>query len=174
MRGKLKFLALFFGPLLSTACGSSGSNAPLNTVARVDLNRYLGEWHEVARYPNSFQKDCYKSKAEYSLKENGDVRVLNTCRKGSPDGELKSAEGTAWIMDKGTNAKLKVRFFWPFSGDYWIIDLGEDYDYAVVGEPSREYLWILSRNPQMDDATYQGVLSRIRENGYDPDRLIRR
>jgi len=145
---------------------------PLEVVPRVDVKRYLGSWYEIARYPNFFQKGCVDSKADYYLRDDGDIRVVNTCREERPDGRFKSAKGKAWIVDKTTNAKLKVRFFWPFSGDYWIIDLGENYEYAVVGEPGRKYLWILSRRKTMDKKTYEEICRRLREKGYDPDKLI--
>jgi apolipoprotein D and lipocalin family protein len=145
---------------------------PLQVVPQVDVKRYLGSWYEIARYPNRFQKGCVDSRADYRLRPDGDIRVLNTCRKDNPEGPVKSAEGRAWIVDKNTNAKLKVRFFWPFSGDYWIIDLGENYEYAVVGEPKRKYLWILSRRPAMDPESYQEILGRLKETGYDPGKLM--
>jgi apolipoprotein D and lipocalin family protein len=145
---------------------------PLQVVPQVDVKRYLGSWYEIARYPNRFQKGCVDSRADYRLRPDGDIRVLNTCRKDNPEGPMKSAEGRAWIVDKNTNAKLKVRFFWPFSGDYWIIDLGENYEYAVVGEPKRKYLWILSRRPAMDPESYQEILERLKEKGYDPGKLM--
>jgi apolipoprotein D and lipocalin family protein len=100
------------------------------------------------------------------------IGVLNQCLKG-PDRKLSSAKGKAWVVDKETNAKLKVSFFWPFSGDYWIIDLGENYDYAVVGHPIRKYLWILSRTPQMDEAIYQRILENLHKQSYDTNKLTR-
>ena len=107
----------------------------------------------------------------YLLRDDGTVGVLNSCRKS--DGTITSNKGTAKVVDPATNAKLKVTFFWPFSGDYWILDLAPDYSYAVVGEPSRKYLWILSRTPQMDEATYREITERIRFLGYDPARLLK-
>jgi apolipoprotein D and lipocalin family protein len=98
--------------------------------------------------------------------------VLNQCRKG-PGGEISSAKGKARVVDTETNAKLKVSFFWPFSGDYWIIDLGEKYDYAVIGHPTRKYLWILSRTPQMDENLYRQILLRLAKQSYDTGKLIR-
>ena len=172
--GRRAALALGGGMLLC-ACAAAGANmsGELATVPSVDLKRYLGTWHEIARYPNSFQKRCYRSTATYSLRDDGDIKVVNACRKDRPDGEEKSIEGKAWVVDKATNAKLKVRFFWPFSGKYWIIDLGKDYEYAVVGEPGRGYLWILSRTPTMDDKVFEGIAGRLRLNGYDPSKLVR-
>jgi apolipoprotein D and lipocalin family protein len=163
-------LHLGFG-LLTTLVGCS-SQPPLDVVDRVELDRYMGKWYEIARYPTSFQEGCVGSTAEYSLKEDGAVRVVNRCRKADK-AEFDEIEGTARVVDPATNAKLKVTFFWPFSGDYWIIDLGEDYEYSVVGEPRRKYLWILSRSPEMDEGTYTAILNRLPEKGYDPSRLIR-
>lgn len=145
---------------------------PLTTVPHVDLDRYLGEWYEIARYPNRFEKECDSDvTAVYSLRKDGRIGVVNSCRK--EDGAPKESSGYAKIVDNKSNAKLKVTFFWPFYGDYWIIDLDPDYRYAVVSEPGRKYLWVLSRTPQMDPAQYQQVLSRIRELGFDPARLIK-
>ena len=148
-------------------------SAPLTTVSHVDLNRYMGEWYEIARYPNSFQKGCVGSKATYTLLDDGKVSVLNECYDGSFSGKLRSAKGKAWVIDKNTNAKLKVSFFWPFSGDYWIIDLGKNYEYAVIGHPKRKYLWILSRTKEMDEGIYEGILSLLRDKQYDTSKLIK-
>ena len=86
---------------------------------------------------------------------------------------MTSARGKAWVVDETNHAKLKVRFFWPFWGSYWIIDLGKDYDYAVVGHPSRKYLWVLSRTPEMDDVLYYEILGKISQQGYDTSKLVR-
>jgi len=144
---------------------------PLTTVPSVDLDRYTGEWFEIARYPNRFENDCDSDvTAVYTLRSDGKIQVVNSCRKAN--GVPKESGGPAKVVESKTNAKLKVTFFWPFSGDYWIVDLDPDYRYAVVSEPKRKYLWILSRTPQMDPAQYQQVLSRIRQLGFDPSRLI--
>lgn len=140
----------------------------LETVAKVDVQRYMGRWYEIASFPQSFQKGCSCTVAEYKLLENGKVNVTNSC---NVDGKMKVATGKAWVTDKSTNAKLKVSFFWPFSGKYWIIDLADDYSYAVVGHPNRKYLWILSRTPQMDKQQYEGILERIRAKGFDTTQL---
>src|SRR5512141_3275960 len=110
----------------------------LQTVQRVDLGRYVGTWYEIANFPQSFQRGCTGTTATYTLREDGDIDVLNRCRKGSLDGEEKSALGRARVVDRSTNAKLEVGFFRPFWGDYWIIDLSDDYSYAVVGHPGRD------------------------------------
>jgi len=159
---------------LSSACTFKRKDllSPLQVVPHVDLKRYVGTWHEIARYPHRFQEGCAESSATYTLLENGKIGVLNQCRKG-PDQKLSSAKGKAWVVDKETNAKLKVSFVWPFSGDYWIIDLGENYEYAVVGHPSRKYLWILSRTPQMDEVLYQRILEKLQKQSYDISKLMR-
>jgi len=153
------------------ACASAPS-MPLEVVPSVDLSRYVGKWYEIAGFPTWFQRGCSGSTAFYSLRDDGSIGVLNQCRK-TPDGVLDSAEGAAWVTDPATNAKLKVQFFWPFSGDYWIIGLGRDYEYAVVGHPSRDYLWILSRTPQMDTALYERLLKQAHQKGYDVSRLVK-
>jgi apolipoprotein D and lipocalin family protein len=166
--------AVVFALLLSfsTAQAESSAGSPLRVVESVDLNRYSGRWYEIARYANRFQRDCESdTTAVYTLRKDGRVQVVNSCRKA--DGKTKTAKGTAKVADKATNAKLRVTFFWPFSGDYWVIGLSPDYRYAIVGEPKRKYLWILSRTPEMDEATYKGVLEQIRAAGYDPDKLIK-
>jgi apolipoprotein D and lipocalin family protein len=146
---------------------------PLKVVTFVDLNRYAGTWYEIARYPNRFQKGCVGTTAIYNIRKDGRIDVLNQCRKGTLDGEISSVKGTAWVVDNKTNAKLKVSFFWPFSGHYWIIDLGENYEYAVVGHPDRKYLWILSRKPKMNEKTYDHILQNLKFQFYDTNKLIR-
>jgi len=170
----LLILALGSTLFLSTACtlGRKEWAPPLQVVPQVNLERYTGTWFEIARFPHRFQEGCVASSATYTLRSDGTIEVLNQCRKGSPDGEISSVRGKAWVVDKETNAKLKVSFFWPFSGAYWIIDLGENYEYAVVGHPNRKYLWILSRTPQMEDSLYQRILERLRNQSYDLSKLI--
>jgi apolipoprotein D and lipocalin family protein len=143
----------------------------LEVVPHVDIQKYLGVWYEIATIPQRFQKGCVGVTAEYKLRPDGDIDVLNTCRKGTLDGKVGSVRGKAWIVDKKTNAKLSVRFFWPFSGAYWIIELDPDYRWAVVGHPNRSYLWILSRTPQMEAALYDELIRRIEAKGYDTTRI---
>lgn len=156
-----------------TSGGARADLPPLETVPEVDLQRYLGTWYEIARIPQRFQRGCTATTATYSLEEDGDIRVLNRCRKGSLDGPLDEAEGRARVVDEETNAKLEVSFFGPFWGDYWILELGPDYEYAVVGHPSRDYLWILSRSPTMEPELYQAILRRLEGQGYETERLVR-
>jgi apolipoprotein D and lipocalin family protein len=164
-------MALLGMTLMIYSC--AGNKQPLETVPYVDLERYLGKWYEIASYPAWFQRGCTASTAEYSLLQDGNIRVINRCRKESPSGSLKEAKGKAEILDPKTNAKLKVWFFWPFKGKYWIIDLDKDYQWVVVGEPSREYLWILSRTPSMDPDLYRQITEKLPQKGYHPEKLRR-
>ncbi|MFH1703871.1 MAG: lipocalin family protein [Nitrospirota bacterium] len=158
---------------LACTSGMKKASPPLKVVTFVDLNRYAGTWYEIARFPNRFQKGCVGTTATYTLRKDGKIDVLNQCRKGTLDGEISSVKGTAWVVDNKTNAKLKVSFFWPFSGRYWIIELGEDYEYAVVGHPNRKYLWILSRSPRMDKKIYNLILEKLKLQFYDTNKLIK-
>jgi len=146
---------------------------PLETVAHVDLARYVGNWYEIASFPQSFQRGCVATTAAYTIRADGDIDVLNRCRRDTLDGPEKSALGRARVVDTATNAKLEVSFFRPFWGDYWIVDLGAEYDFAVVGHPGRDYLWILSRTPTMPEATYASILARLQARSYDTSRLKR-
>lgn len=150
---------------------AANAQTPLEVVEHVDLERYLGKWYEIASYPAWFAKNCTGVTAEYSRRENGQIRVVNRCRKGSLDGRLKEAKGRAKVVDSQTRAKLKVSFFGPFWGDYWIIDLDPEYRWAVVGEPRRKYLWILSRTPTLEKHILDGILSRLIDKGYDTESL---
>jgi apolipoprotein D and lipocalin family protein len=145
---------------------------PLKTVEFVELDRYVGQWYEIARYHHKFQEGCVGSKATYSLRDDGKINVINECYEKSFSGKLRTAKGKAWVVDKETNARLKVSFFWPFAGDYWIIDIGQDYEYAVIGHPDRKYLWILSRTPEMDENVYQSILARLQKQEYNTAKLV--
>ncbi|HEY5592789.1 MAG TPA: lipocalin family protein [Paludibacter sp.] len=148
------------------------SNAQtLKTVQNVDLNKYAGKWFEIASYPQRFQKGCHCTTAEYTLSKKGYVIVMNRCNRDSINGKQSYIKGKAFVEKNSGNAKLKVQFFWPFTGKYWIIDLADDYTYAVVSHPNKKYLWILSRTPKMDNAIYQQILSRLREKGFDLTKL---
>lgn len=163
--------------VLAVSCRSTTTKRknlpPLETVDHVDLERYTGLWYEIAAFPQRFQRGCTATTATYALREDGELDVVNRCRKGSPDGPEDVATARARIASEETNAKLKVNFFGPFWGDYWIIDLGPDYEYAVVGHPSRDYLWILSRTPTLPEATYRSIVERLAAQGYETDRLVR-
>jgi apolipoprotein D and lipocalin family protein len=173
----MKRLAGLLGVLWAGGCASTTTERlhlpALETVPQVELARYLGTWYEIASFPQSFQRGCTASTATYTPRDDGEIDVMNRCRLGSPDGKEKAARGRARVVDRISNAKLEVSFFRPFWGPYWIIDLAQDYSYAVVGHPGRDYLWILSRTSTMSDETYQGIVARLRAQGYETSRLVR-
>jgi apolipoprotein D and lipocalin family protein len=145
----------------------------LQTVNKVDLNKYIGLWYEIAKIPNSFQDQCaYGTTAEYKLLEDGNIQVINKCFK--EDGEADVADGLAKVVDKKTNSKLEVSFFSilgfrPFWGDYWIIGLDDNYQWAIVGSPNRKYGWILSRTQSLPDETMNKIFSILKDQFYNPD-----
>lgn len=149
----------------------SGLFPPLATAQNFDVSRYTGVWYEIAKYPVVFENGCEGVTAEYTLRDDGSVRVFNTCR--NPDGSVKSTiDGTAQVLNADEPAKLSVSFsVAPFGAPYWVLEVGENYEYAVVGEPSRNTFWILSRTPTLDDATLQSVIAKMPEWGYDAGRL---
>lgn len=147
------------------------AGTPLTTVPYVELDRYAGRWYEIARLPNSFEEDCEGVTADYARRADGLITVINTCRQGSAAGDIKTATGRARVVDAQSNARLKVSFFGPFWGDYWIIGLEKDYSLALVGEPSGRYLWMLARTPTIDAAAKSAALSRLTALGYDVTKL---
>lgn len=176
MRRSLFFIhiAILTATLFSAGDGRAAQEPPpLATVQNVDLARYMGAWYEIARFDHFFQKGCLGSSAAYSLLPDGEIEVINRC-VNEKDGSVREAKGRAWSVDPGGNARLKVSFFWPFRTDYWIIDLGKEYEYAVVGDPKRKYLWILARKPVMDDVVYKRILDAAARQGFDIDRLVRK
>lgn len=139
----------------------------LQTVPFVDLNKYAGKWYEIASFPQRFQKGCNCTTATYTLSDKGFVVVENRCNKDSVTGKISYIKGKAFVVKNSGNAKLKVQFFWPFRAKYWIIDLADDYSYAVVSHPNKKYLWILSRTATLDQSIYNGILNRLKEKGFD-------
>ncbi|MBW8333532.1 MAG: lipocalin family protein [Prolixibacteraceae bacterium] len=141
------------------------------TVKELELNRYLGTWYEIARFPHSFEKNLVGVTATYSLRDDGKIKVINQGYKKSLDGELSIAEGKAKIPDKAEPGKLKVAFFWIFYADYFVLELDENYQYAMIGSSSDKYFWILCRTPQMDTTTYEMLLEKARKRGYNLAKL---
>jgi apolipoprotein D and lipocalin family protein len=166
----LPAVALILGMLMCSTAGAMGPQPAHDVVPSVNIAKYMGTWHEIARYPNRFQKKCAKTWVRYSLRDDGDVKVENFCT--TVDGNESSITGKAWSVDPRTNARLKVQFFWPFRGNYWVIQLDDDYRYAVVGNPKKNLLWILSREPQLEETVLNGILRKLVQQGYDPERLI--
>ena len=150
--------------------GCSAKHPPLDTVKQVDIQKYKGTWYEIARFEHFFEKGCKNVTATYKLKNDVDIKVINRCTM-IEDNEKKEATGVAYAIDD-TNSKLKVSFFRPFYGDYWIIDLASDYSYAVVGSPNRELLWILSRTKTIDENIKSEILKKLPSLGFDPKNFI--
>lgn len=147
------------------------ASVTLTSAPSVDLESYLGRWYEIARFPNRFEEDCVGVTADYSLRDDGLVRVVNTCRKDGFGGDIEIAEGRARVVEGSNNSRLKVSFFGPFWGDYWILDIAPDYGWAMVGEPEGRYLWLLSRKPVMPERVLAERLSALARLGYDIDAL---
>ena len=174
MSRRTESVLVALGTILQAVPMQAANSLPsMQVVPSVDLARYAGKWYEIARLPNRFQRNCAaNTAATYTVRPDGKITVLNECR--TADGRVKSAKGTAWVADaKGPNTKLKVSFFWPFSGNYWIIDLDPDYRWAVIGEPGRDYLWILSRDPRLDEGLYTRIVERAKQQGYEVARVMK-
>ncbi|HVW10762.1 MAG TPA: lipocalin family protein [Bryobacteraceae bacterium] len=139
----------------------------------IDLAKYAGTWYEIARLPNRFERKCDRDvTATYSLRPDGRIDVLNRCRRS--DERISSIRGTARPLDPaGPNTKLNVTFFWPFAGDYWILDIDPEYRWALIGEPARRYLWILAREPRLAGDVIDRLLERAKSEGYDVTRVLR-
>ena len=165
-RGALVLLVFF-----AMACAQRG--APPRTVESLDLGRYAGTWYEIASFPSWFQRDCVATQATYTLRDDGQVGVANACREKTLDGKWNGIEGVAWPAVPGDFTKLKVQFFWPLRGDYWVLALDPEYRWSLVGHPNRDYLWVLSRTRALDDATYAQILKLASAQGYDVTRLAK-
>ncbi|CAM3455950.1 lipocalin family protein [Arcobacter aquimarinus] len=163
-----KLLIITSFVFLFTACSSK--NPPLQTVEKVELNKYLGTWYEIARYEHFFERDCKNVTANYSMMNEETIKVINRCTKIQTN-DKKEAIGRAYAIDE-SNSKLKVSFFRPFYGDYWVLMLDENYEYAVVGTPSREYLWILARTSKLDEKIKKDILKKLPSLGFDSSKLI--
>ena len=164
-------IALLCALAFTTACAQSGT--PPRTVERLDLERYLGTWYEIASFPSWFQRDCVATQATYSKRDDGQIGVANACRDKTLSGEWNGIEGVAWPVEPGNFARLKVQFFWPLRGDYWVLALDPEYRWALVGHPDRAYLWVLSRTRSLDDAVYAQIVEEARARGYDVSKLGR-
>ena len=147
------------------------SAPPLLPAENVDLKKYSGLWYDYAHTPQRFLVRCSDITAEYKIESDRYVSVYNSCVKDS--GKKSAIKGKAFPVKGGNNAKLKVQFFWPFRADYWILDIDKDYQYAIIGGPSRSYLWILSRTPEMDEEKYNELVGKAEAMGFDVESLIR-
>lgn len=174
MKKHLLAMTLLAAGLISVAWAQQ-----VQSVTNVDLNRYVGKWYEIARFPNRFQEDCAANvTAQYNKRADGEIDVVNRCKER--DGKLAEKTGRARVADTATNAKLQVRFVPDWLGwipflwaDYWIIDLAGDYSIAVIGDPSRDYLWILARTPTISATDYEALVNRATVQGYDTAKLVK-
>ncbi len=167
----MKLMILLGAAAFAMPLAAKDKTAAPAVVSHVDLDRYLGTWYEISTIPARFQKDCVAVSATYTRRADGRIDVVNACRVKTLDGRFKSVRGRAWVVDPATNAKLKVQFFWPFRGDYWILELDPEYGWVVVGSPDRKYLWILGRRRTMDPALYGELVSRAAAKGFDTAKL---
>ncbi|QDF28827.1 lipocalin family protein [Halarcobacter anaerophilus] len=161
-------LSTLFILLFITGCATK--DPKIQSVKKLDLNQYLGKWYEIARYEHFFEKNCKNVSATYSLKKNNNIKVVNRCQDIMTN-EKKEAIGEAKKVDN-TNSKLKVTFFWPFYGDYWVIMLAKDYSYAVVSEPTKKYLWILSRTKTLPINIQNKIVKKLKILNFDISKLI--
>jgi apolipoprotein D and lipocalin family protein len=167
MKTTLKSILAAF--LVTIGCSAGEPKNALATVPSVDLDRYAGTWYELASYPQFFEKGCTHVKATYTAKK-GYIEVFNQSIK---KGKANDIKGKAFVVKNSGNAKLKVQFFWPFKGNYWIIDLAEDYSWALVSDPKRKTLWILSRTPKMNEALYNSLIAKLVERGFEKDKIVK-
>lgn len=167
----LLLLSVFLIGTVGISCQTNKNNKTMNTttVSNLDVNRFMGSWYEIARYEHSFEKGMTHVKANYSLLPDGTIRVLNS---GMKNGKKKEIEGKA-RKKKGSNSnsKLEVSFFLWFYSDYFVFELDDNYQYAVIGSSSDKYLWILSRTPQLPQSTINDLLIKIKKRGYDTSKL---
>ena len=161
--------ALFLLLFSLVFCVGCKTSITLTTVSEVDLNRYSGTWYELASYPQFFERGCINVRATYMPKD-GYIEVFNQSIKNGKSNDIK---GKAFVVENSGNAKLKVQFFWPFKGNYWIIDLADDYSWAVVSDPDRSTLWILSRTRKMDENLYVSLIDKLVKNGFDRNKIVR-
>jgi apolipoprotein D and lipocalin family protein len=167
-------LLLIFSLIFNFNCTRSNSQMlDKTTVKSLDLNRYLGTWYEIARFPHSFEKNLVGVTATYSLREDGKIKVINQGFKNTLEGERSEAVGKAKIPDPSEPGKLKVSFFWIFYADYFVLELDENYQYVMIGSSSPKYFWILSRTPQMAPEVYEMLLEKARKRGYNLEKLYK-
>lgn len=159
--------------LLTGSCKGQNTMIDKTVVNELDIDRYLGKWYEIARYDHKFERGLTGVTASYSYREDGKIKVLNSGFKETLSGERSEAIGKAKIPNINIPSKLKVSFFWFFYGDYYVMELDRNYQWAVIGSSSDKYLWILSRTPQMEDSIYNELLNKITNRGYDITTLIK-
>lgn len=165
-------LLLLLAVLLS-GCAVFRGGEPLATVDQVDLDRYLGQWYVIANIPYFGERGNVAGRAIYQMREDGRMDDIYIYRKGDFDSPEQRLEGVAWVVDEDSRARWKVRFYWPLTFDYLIVALDEDYQWTVVGHPSRNYAWIMARDARMDDDLYAELLGVLADRGFDPEALLK-
>ena len=167
---KIIFIVLINVLVISSAIAEENKN--LKVVSNLDLHKFQGVWYEIAHNPWFPEKNCFAMIAHYKLIEDSKIEVTNICRKHGFNGEISKIVGKAWLVDQTITSKWEVQFIWPFSLDYWVIDLDENFNYAVIGEPDKENFWILSRKPIMEKGLLAKIIAQSKMKGYDLSNLI--
>ena len=174
---KFKILSILISLLISgsfsISCKTQVTMTDKTVVQHLDIQKYLGTWYEIARYDHKFERGLVGVTATYSMRDDGMIKVINRGFKGTLDGKPSEAVGKAKIPDPSVPSRLKVSFFLFFYGDYYVLELDQDYRWAVVGSSSDNYLWILSRTPQMDESLYRQILDKLVKRGYNVEKLIK-
>ncbi len=171
MRSLIVVLALALSGCATGPSGRPKGAAELQPMASVEIDRYAGRWYEIARYPNSFERNCQGVTADYTPLPNGRIQVVNTCRAGAPDGQARQAQATARVIAGSNNARIAVNFA-PIplpagDGNYWILYLDEGYQHALIGEPSGRFLWLLARTPRITPQARAALEAAAAAQGYD-------
>ncbi len=169
MKNAIFIIALLFS---INACKGQNKMIDKTVVKELDIERYLGKWYEIARYNHTFERGLVGVTAFYARQGDGKIKVVNSGYKGTLKGQKSEAVGKAKIPDPKFPSKLKVSFFWIFYADYFVLELDKNYQWAIIGSSSDNYLWILSRTPQMDKGRYNELLTRLTSRGYDVNKLI--
>lgn len=157
---------------LLTACGTQNMK-PVHTVDHVELERFMGKWYVIANIPTFIEKDAYNAIETYAMNNDGSIATTFTFHKGSANGELKKYEPTGFIVDRQSNALWGMQFIWPFKAEYRVIYLDEDYQTTIIGRTKRDYVWLMSRQPKIDDSRYSSLLKFIESQGYDSSSVQR-
>jgi len=158
-------LTLTLGVSPQTSLAASDPASPLQSVQNVDLKRYAGLWYDIAHYPSKYQERCQDSTTSFSLRNNGEIDVLNSCRD-KQDGTLRHADGHGWVIDTTSNARLKISYFWPFRKEYVIIDQGKEYEYSVICTTDKKNLWIIARSPSMSNEVFEKISNNLEKQGF--------
>lgn len=164
---------LLFTLLAVFILGCAASGPPLELVEEVELERYMGDWYVIAFIPLGPEKEATNAIESYELLDEETVGITYTFRKGSSEGPEKEYNAKAFVQEEGDGAHWKVQFIWPLRFDFLVIDLAEDYSYTVIGVPDRDHVWIMAREPKLDNATYDGILTRLAQQGYDTDNILK-